>query len=228
MQRRSLVGKGDLGNGATNAEIWATVTDYYNEKTVTPVDNIAVVEPSPGRQRHRRRLREGHHVSSDAVGFSRARSRATATPSGRSRKRSWKTSPARRRRSPWALPILRVTRMVARVNGAEHNLSGSRRLEGWLRHLSGGVDIIAYNDQKLGCLVSQRRTRGDRARVARLIHLPAGSRFADGVLGCRSRSSPPAMARPCAWTSTSWGRSLPAEVGRGLARQQEVRGVAPR
>lgn len=176
----ALAGCKDLGNGATNAEIWSTVTAYASENAVTPVDNIAVVEPSPGGDSDIGDDYVKVTVSSDAVGFfSRVFAGDTNTIRAQSKAQLGYLAGAKTP-VPWALPILRVTRMVARVNGVEHALSGSGSdWEGWLpAGSSGGVDIIAYNDQTLDPSYPNGVPE-EIGPVARIIYLPAGSRFAD-------------------------------------------------
>ncbi len=176
----ALAGCKELGNGATNAEIWATVTNYATENAVTPVDNIAVVDPSPGGDSDIGDDFVKVTVSSDAVGFF---SRVFAADSNMIRAQS-KAQLAyltgAQTPVPWALPILRVTRMVARVNGIEHDLSGSGgSWSGWLPSGSSGtVDLIAYNGQTLDPAYPDGVPE-EIGPVARIVYLPAGSRFAD-------------------------------------------------
>lgn len=176
----ALAGCKELGNGATNAEIWSTVTDFVNENAVTPVDNVAVVAPSPGGDSDIGDDFVKVTVSSDAVGFfSRVFAGDTNTIRAQSKAQLGYLAGAQTP-VPWALPILHVTRMAARVNGVEHNLSGSGTdWEGWLpAGSSGGVDIIAYNDQTLDPAYPNGVPE-EIGPVARIIYLPAGSRFAD-------------------------------------------------
>lgn len=176
----ALAGCKDLGNGATNAEIWNTVTDYVNENAVTPVDNVAVAAPSPGGDSDIGDDFVKVTVSSDAAGFfSRVFAGDTQLVRAQSKAQLGYLTGAQTP-VPWALPILRVTRMVARVNGVEHNLSGSgSSWSGWLPSGSSGtVDVIAYNDQTLDPAYPDGVPE-EIGPVARIIYLPAGSRFAD-------------------------------------------------
>lgn len=175
----ALAGCRELAGGASNAEIWDTVTDYANENAVTPVDNIAVVDPSAGGDSDIGDDFVKVTVSSDAVGFfSRALGRDTNLIRAQSVARLDYLVGAQTP-VPWALPILRVTRMVARVNGVEYAMSegADGHWSGWLPSGSSGtVDVIAYNDQTLDPNFPNGVPE-EIGPVQRIIYLPAGSRF---------------------------------------------------
>lgn len=177
----ALAGCRELAGGASNIEIWDTVTDYANENAVTPVENIAVVEPSVGGDSDIGDDFVKVTVSSDAVGFfARALGWNTNTIRAQSKARLDYLVGAQTP-VPWALPILRVTRMVARVNGAEYQMSEGTdgHWSGWLPSGSSGtIDVIAYNDQTLDPNYPDGVPE-EIGPVQRIIYLPAGSRFAD-------------------------------------------------
>lgn len=177
----ALAGCRDLAGGASNTEIWNTVTDYVNENAVTPVDNVSVVAPSAGGDSDIGDDFVKVTVSSDAVGFfARALGMNTNTIRAQSKAELdylvGAQSPV-----PWALPILRVTRMVARANGVEYQMSEGTdgQWSGWLPSGSSGtIDVIAYNDQTLDPSYPYGVPE-EIGPVQRIIYLPAGSRFAD-------------------------------------------------
>lgn len=177
----ALAGCRELASGASDTEIWGIVTAYANKNAVVPVDGISVVDPSAGGLSDIGDDFVKVTVSSDAVGFfGRLLGRDTNTIRAQSRAELGYLTGARSP-VPWALPILQVTRMVAEVNGVEYGMSSGSdgNWSGWVPSGSTGlVNIVAYNDQTL----DPSYPNGVPERVgpvARLIYLPAGSRFAD-------------------------------------------------
>ncbi len=177
----ALAGCRDLASGASNQEIWATVEAYASENAVTPVENISVVDPSPGGDSDIGDDYVKVTVSSDAVGFfARALGRDTNTIQAQSKARLDYLTGAQTP-VPWALPILQVTRMVAKVNGVEYPMSQGTdgHWSGWLPSGSSGtIDVIAYNDQTLDPDFPDGVPE-EIGPVQRIIYLPTGSRFAD-------------------------------------------------
>jgi len=177
----ALAGCRQLADNASNEEIWDLVTAFATKNAIVPVDNISVVPPSPGGDSDIGDDFVKVTVSSDAVGFfARALGRNTNTIRAQSKAQLGYLSGARTP-VPWALPILQVTRMVAVANGSEHNMmSGSDgQWSGWLPSGSSGlVDVIAYNDQTLDPAYPNGVPE-EIGPVARLIYLPAASRFKD-------------------------------------------------
>lgn len=177
----ALAGCHELASDASNQEIWDAVTAYANENAVVPVDNIAVVPPSPGGESDIGDDYVKVTVSSDAVGFfARVLGRDTNTIRAQSKAQLGYLVGARSP-VPWALPILQVSRMAARVEGVEYAMTkgADDHWSGWLPTGSTGtVDVIAYNDQTLDPAYPEGVPE-EIGPVARLIYLPAGSRFAD-------------------------------------------------
>lgn len=175
----ALAGCRELAGGASNAEIWDVVTDYANENAVTPVDTLTVVEPTAGGDSDIGDDFVKVTVSSDAVGFfARALGRDTTTIRAQA-KADLDYLVGAQTPVPWALPIIRVTRMVARVNGVEYALSEGTEghWSGWLPSGSSGtIDVIAYNDQTLDPNFPDGVPE-EIGPVQRIMYLPAGSRF---------------------------------------------------
>jgi hypothetical protein len=177
----ALAGCRDLANGASDQEIWDTVTAYADENAVTPVDNLAVVDPSPGGDSDIGDDFVKVTVSSDAVGFfARALGRNTNMIRAQSVARLDYLVGAQTP-VPWALPILQVTRMVARADGIEYTMSegADGHWSGWLPSGSTGtIDVIAYNDQTLDPSYPDGVPE-EIGPVQRIIYLPSTSLFAD-------------------------------------------------
>jgi len=175
----ALAGCRELAGGASNQAIWDSVTAYVSENAITPVDNVRIIAPSPGGESDIGNDYVKVTVESDAVGFF---SRAFAGDTNLVRaqaKAKLDYLVGARTPMPWALPILQVTRMAAVVNGVEHDLSGTGLH--WSGRLpagsSGPVDVIAYNDQTIDPSYPNGVPE-ELGPVARIIFLPAGSRFA--------------------------------------------------
>lgn len=177
----ALAGCRELATDASDTEVWDIVTAYASKNAVVPVDNISVVDPSAGGQSDIGDDFVKVTVASDAVGFfGRLLGRETNAIRAQSRAELGYLTGARSP-APWALPILQVTRMVAEVNGVEYNMSSGTdgHWSGWVPSGSTGlVNIIAYNDQTLDPAYPNGVPESI-GPVARLIYLPAGSRFKD-------------------------------------------------
>lgn len=177
----ALAGCRDLAVNASNSEIWDTVTEYARSNAVIPVDGIAVVAPSPGGQSDIGDDFVKVTVTSDAVGFfARALGYESNRIAAQSKAKLAYLTGAKNP-MPWGLPILNVDRLVATVNGAEHELAPGvdNYWGGWLpAGSSGPVDVIAYNDQTLDPAYPDGVPE-EIGPVANLIRLPVGSRFAD-------------------------------------------------
>lgn len=177
----ALAGCRELAVDASDEQIWDMVTAYAETNAVVPVDGITVVAPSPGGQSDIGDDYVKVTVASDAVGFfGRLLGRETNTIRAQSKAQIGYLSGARTP-MPWALPILHVERLVARVNGSEYDLSPAtgNYWSGWLPSgASGPVEVVAYNDQTLDPAYPDGVPE-EFGPTANIIHLPAGSRFAD-------------------------------------------------
>ncbi|MRS12810.1 MAG: hypothetical protein EG823_07035 [Actinobacteria bacterium] len=177
----ALAGCRELASGGSNNDIWDAVTAYAGANAVTPVDNITVIEPSPGGLSDIGDDFVKVTVSSDAVGFfSRIVGMDSNVIQAQAKARLDYLVGARTP-VPWALPILQVTRMFADVNGVEHAMSEGTddHWSGWLPSGSTGtVGVTAYNDQTLDPNYPDGVPE-EISPVQRLVYLPAGSRFAD-------------------------------------------------
>lgn len=179
----ALAGCQALALEKDNAEIWAAVEEYAALNTVVPVVSAEVVPPSPGGS---------SDIGADYVKVTLA----TESRSFFGRVFGVESNDIQaqavaevgylagaRNPVPWALPILRVTRMVAEVEGYG-DVELSKQSDGtWSALLPfgaspRGVDVVAYNEQTLDPAypdgVPERITD-----VANLVPLPAASRFAD-------------------------------------------------
>ena len=206
----ALAGCHELASDASNQEIWDAVTAYANQNAVVPVDNIAVVPPSPGGDSDIGDDYVKVTVSSDAVGFfARALGRDTNTIQAQSKAQLGYLVGARTP-VPWALPILQVSRMVARVEGVEYSMTQGAvdHWSGWLPTGSTGtVDLIAYNDQTLDPAYPNGVPE-EIGPVARLIYLPPESRFASYALSRRADCRSGTFIWPRSWRWSSWRMKL--------------------
>lgn len=177
----ALAGCRELAVDASDTEIWNLVTAFAQKNAVVPVDNMSVVAPSPGGESDIGDDFVKVTVASNAVGFfGRMLGRDTNTIRAQSKAELGYLTGVRSP-VPWALPILRVTRMVAVANGVEYSMSSGSdgSWSGWLpAGSSGSVDVIAYNGQTLDPAYPNGVPE-QLGPVTRLIYLPAGSRFKD-------------------------------------------------
>lgn len=177
----ALAGCRELANGGSDTVIWDMVTAYARRNDVRPVEGLTVVPPSPGGQSDIGDDFVKVTLSSTSASFfGRVLGKDNAVIMAQAKAQLGYLAGARTP-VPWALPILHVDRMVARVNGAEHALSAGADSwwRGWLPvGASGFVDVIAYNDQTLDPNYPNGVPE-EIFSVANLIHLPSGSRFTD-------------------------------------------------
>lgn len=180
----ALAGCQELAKEASDGEIWAAVEEFAGHNDVVPVDGLSVVEPSPGGDSD---IGDGFvkvTVSTESSSFfGRVLGRDNALIRAQSVAEVGYLAGAKNP-VPWALPIMRVTRMVADVEGyGEIDLSqeSDGTWTGLLPFASSDdrlVDLIAYNDQTL----DPNYPNGVPEymdRVANLVPIPASSRIAD-------------------------------------------------
>ena len=148
----ALAGCWELAEEQSNAQIWSVVEDFAARNDVIPVDGLTVIAPTP----------DG--LSDIGDNFVKV-TVETKSPSFFGRIFGVASSDIRAQSVasvgylvgaqtpvPWALPIMRVDRVVAVANGTEYELGldSDGNYTGWLPSgWSGDVDIIAYNNQTL-------------------------------------------------------------------------------
>ncbi|PKQ30118.1 MAG: hypothetical protein CVT60_01895 [Actinobacteria bacterium HGW-Actinobacteria-10] len=177
----ALAGCRELAVGATNQEIWQTVTAYANKNAVVPVDAVAVVAPSPAGESDIGDDFVKVTVSSDAAGFfARALGFETNTIRAQSKARLGYLKGVRTP-VPWGLPILSISRMIAITDNSSTSMSssGGNYWNGWLPSTaSGPVSVVTYNSQTLDPAYPDGvpETFGPAATI---VHLSGTTRFAD-------------------------------------------------
>ena len=177
----ALAGGHELISDASDAQIWDAVEVYANENSGRPVDGLTVIAPSAGGESDIGADFVKVTVSSDAQSFfgrvlgmnsnlikAQAVARAGYIAGGK--------TPV-----PWALPILRATRVIAvMADGSEKDLDEVTKGH-WEADLPlgtrGEVEIVYYNDQTLDPNYPDG-VPDEMGPVTRLKSLPAGSRFA--------------------------------------------------
>lgn len=177
----ALAGCWELADGQSNAAIWGKVTDYANRNAVTPVSTVGVLPPSPGGL---------SDITNDyvkvtletpgSVFFSGIFNSGSPTIRAQSVARVGYLVGAHTP-VPWALPIMRVNRMVAKVGGVEYDLTldsdgnySGMLPTGW----AGDVSIIAYNSQTLDPAYPNGVPQ-IIGNAGRALYIPTTSKFAD-------------------------------------------------
>ncbi len=181
----ALAGCWELANDNDNDVIWAAVTEYAGNNAVVPVDAIEVVPPSPGGM---------SDITDDSVKvtvqttsgsfFARVLGIGETQIAAQAVAKVGYLTGARNP-VPWALPILRVDRMVATMNGNDYNLTEDANgvWSKWLpAGATGDVFLTAWNDQTIDPaypdgVPEMVPPTGDR--VARAIQLPVDSKVFD-------------------------------------------------
>lgn len=179
----ALAGCQALAQDKSNAEVWSAVEEYAAYNNVVPVDGITPIAPSPGGlsdigDDYVKVTLETDSRSFFGRAFGMDSNQIQAQAVAEVGYLAGAQNPL-----PWALPILRVTRMVAEVEGyGEVELS--KDTDGtWTGFLPFGasprtVDVIAYNDQTIDPSYPDGVPELVE-NVANLIPLPATSRFAE-------------------------------------------------
>ncbi|MDP2181736.1 MAG: pilus assembly protein TadG-related protein [Actinomycetota bacterium] len=176
----ALAGCQDLILDKSDAEIWATVESYAGMNAVIPANSITVIAPSSGGL---------SDITSDsvkvAVGtesrsffgrvFGVEQTTIRAQANAKIGYLVAATTPM-----PWALPILRVTRMTASVGGGPEIPLTADPSGVWGGYLpsgaTGNVIVTAYNNQTIAVPTGVPEIIDPAARIVRI---PVGSRFAD-------------------------------------------------
>lgn len=180
----ALAGCQELAKEATDGEIWSVVEEYAGLNAVVPVHGLSVIEPTPGGDSDIGEDYVKVTVSTESGSFfGRVFGDDGATIRAQSVAEVGYLAGAKNP-MPWALPIVRVTRMVADVEGVGE-IALSQDSDGtWsalLPFSSSGdrtVDLIAYNDQTLDPSYPDGVPEY-LDDVANLVAIPAASRFAD-------------------------------------------------